>query len=46
MTNKLLELLEKVGNFIVETLTKMVDCGCIFQELIMANKGSLKPTKI
>jgi hypothetical protein len=46
MSNKLLELLEKIENFIAETWLKMVDWGCAFHELIMANGRSLKPTKL
>jgi len=43
MSNKLLRLLEKVGNFILKPWPNMADWRCIFHELIVANEKSLKP---
>jgi len=45
MSNKLLELLEKVGSFITETLAEIADERCTFHELIVANRRLLKPNK-
>jgi hypothetical protein len=45
MSNKILKLLENIGNLITETWPKMVDWGCTFHELIMANRRLLKPKK-
>jgi hypothetical protein len=46
MSNKLFELLEKVGSFITKTLVEnMADWGCTFHELIMVNERLLKPNK-